>query len=142
MRTEKYNRLVRSLAACVLQSDLTDKELKELLEMLQIGRLNRDLESALEGFVWKIPSYEHSKNQFADNFIDDVLETGVSKTLLHNVISSLLGEDAPNKSKTMRDIIIAFELQASSSQKRKLLEILKSNVEGDAFLRGISDRHK
>ncbi|MGJ8617356.1 MAG: hypothetical protein ACSHWS_10975 [Sulfitobacter sp.] len=142
MRTEKYNRLVRSLAASVLQSDLTDKELKELLEMLQNGRLNRDLENVLEGFVWKIPSYEHSKNHFADDFTEDVLETRVSKTLLHNVISSLLGEDAPNKSKTMRDMIIAFEMQASSNQKKKLLDILRSNVEGDAFLRGISDRHK
>jgi len=142
MRTEKYNRLVRSLVANVLQSDLTDKELKELLEMLQNGRLNRDLENVLESFVWKMPSYEHSKNHFVDDFTEDVLETRVTKTFLHNVILSLMGEDAPNKSRTMRDMITAFEMQATSNQKKKLLDILKSNVEGDDFLRGISDRHK
>ncbi|NKX72292.1 hypothetical protein HGE74_09470 [Rhodobacteraceae bacterium R_SAG1] len=142
MRNEKYNRLLRSLTASILSSDLTDKELKDLFELLETKRLNRDLQEMLEGFVWSMPSHTQSKYYREDDYADVVLQIGAPKAALHNVISSMLGQDAPAKSKTMREMIHDFEAQASLEQRKKLLDILKVGLGDDEYLRGIAERSK
>jgi len=143
MRRDKYNRLLRSIGAMILQSDMTDKELKELLNMLENGRIGRDIEFLLRDFLWNISS-TNKNTSFSDDhdLFDVVMDSEISKASLINIIASMTNERMPSKVRSIEQIISFFEKNSNISQREKLIDMLKSDIKDDEYLKGISERNQ
>ena len=139
----RYRKLLRTVYSGIIGSKLTPSELHSLAEELLRGRFPEELAYMLDQ-VTKHLIAERDDRANEDSVIVAerlVKQRKVSRSALSNIVQSLGGQPAPPKS-SVRALLRDFISEASPARTRKLLEILKSTSEGDAFLAGISGTRK
>lgn len=138
-KSPRYRSLLRTVLSGILSSKLSTTELRSLSEELRRGQFPDELAYIIDQINSHLAADDDER---ADE--DTVLAAErlikrrkIPRSALANILQSLGAEESP-ASVGIRRLLQAFVSDAPPARIRKLMEVLESSSEGDAFLAGIA----
>ena len=153
MQPRTRQRLVRSIVASLMQSDLTASELRELAEEFSEGKLGREVGRFLREILFSVRDFENRKEHPRNNKLeassiealahDVVRRRKISKRVLADMVTKVAPHLDPRSlgsAGTIHDMLERFFQQSSPRQHQDFINLLESRSVEDPFLRGIVGR--
>lgn len=139
----KYRILLRSIYTAVIGSGLSPKDLRSLAEELRRGRLPDELaymvDQACQHFL---ADYDEADDQgLIANAEVLIKERKLGRSGVVSILQSL-GAPKPASGASIRKMLVDFNSSVPPTRFRKLIDVLESSSDSDAFLAGISSTRK
>lgn len=149
IHAKTQSKLIRILSSALLQSSLSDEELREISNALaEDPHLLRQIAWVVKAYVdevaqLRLPSEVfnvHHPNSLIDELVSEIKRRRLSKHQLLNTISTLVPDLAKTvhlERTTASEIVSTFMSQANESAKAQFINWLRLPPNTDAYLNGI-----
>jgi hypothetical protein len=153
MQPRTRHRLIRSIVAALMQSDLTVEELRELADELATESFGRDLGAMLRDVLFTVREAEVGKSNKREREVGQLSVEAIAmeivrrRKLPRKVVVDLILRVSPRfrsqqavRSGTISGMLRKFFQTSAPHEQNEFLNLLDKGTAEDPYLRGIVDR--